>query len=104
MEIRNNAEALKTLLGVRSSEAAKGVRLKDSESSKPQTAFTGDEATLSGIGAAMQSSAGQDGVRLDKVAAIQQALASGSYKVEPSKVADKVVDAMLGANLRGEGE
>ena len=34
--------------------------------------------------------------QLDKVAAVQQALAAGTYSVDAAKVANKVMDAMLG--------
>jgi len=96
MEIRNNFEALKAFLGVSSSESTKSVKAQGPVPSDTQAAFGGDEATLSGIGAAMQSAAGQDGVRPDKVVAVQQALAAGTYRVDASKVANKVIDAMLG--------
>lgn len=39
--------------------------------------------------------AGESSVRLDKVASIREALASGSYSVPASAVASKMVDAML---------
>lgn len=105
MEIRNNAETLKALLGVSSSESAQRVKSEGPQTSDTPAIFTGDEATLSGIGAAMQSASGQDGVRLDKVAAVQQALAAGTYHVPPSKVANKVIDAMLGtANVHPGAE
>lgn len=105
MEIRNNAETLKAFLGVASSESTKGVKGQGPETNDMRAALSGDEATLSGIGAAMQSASGQDGVRLDKVAAVQQALAAGTYKVDASKVADKIMDAMLGtASVHSEAE
>jgi negative regulator of flagellin synthesis FlgM len=40
--------------------------------------------------------AGEDGVRMDKVAGIQAALAAGTYNVPPALVATRMVDAMLG--------
>jgi flagellar biosynthesis anti-sigma factor FlgM len=104
MEIRNNAETLKTLLGVSSSESAKGVKVQGAESNEVRPALAGDEAKLSGIGSAMQSVSEQDGVRFDKVEAIQRALAAGTYNVKASKVADKVIDAMLGAVVPSKGE
>lgn len=96
MEIRNNAETLKAFLGVASSESTKGVKGQGPATNDTRAGLVGDEATLSGIGAAMQSASGQDGVRLDKVAAVQQALAAGTYSVDAAKVANKVMDAMLG--------
>jgi flagellar biosynthesis anti-sigma factor FlgM len=104
MEIRNNADALKALLGVSSSESAKGAKVRGTEASEVRPALAGDEARLSGIGAAMQSASGQDAVRLDKVQAVQQALAAGTYGVHASKVADKVIDAMLGASVQPKEE
>jgi anti-sigma28 factor (negative regulator of flagellin synthesis) len=34
---------------------------------------------------------------MDKVSAIQSALASGTYNVSPSAVASKLIDSMMGA-------
>jgi flagellar biosynthesis anti-sigma factor FlgM len=55
-----------------------------------------DQATLSPA-ASMAAEAAQDsGVRMDKVTAVQQALADGSYSVPSSAVAGKMIDHMLG--------
>lgn len=35
-------------------------------------------------------------VRMDKVAAVQQALANGTYQVGPADVADKIISRMMG--------
>ncbi|MBS1803008.1 MAG: flagellar biosynthesis anti-sigma factor FlgM [Acidobacteria bacterium] len=102
MEIRNNAEALKAFLGVSSSESLKGAAVRRSESEKNSSPLAGDAATLSGVGAAMQSAAEEDGVRLDKVAAVQQALAAGTYNVPSAKVAEKLVETMLTAGVDGK--
>ena len=95
MEIRNNAEALKSFLGVSSSAGAKSPVIKRAEAEELQAIFAGDQATLSQVGTAVSGAAGLDGVRLDKVAAVQQALAAGTYNVSAEKVADKVIDSML---------
>jgi negative regulator of flagellin synthesis FlgM len=61
--------------------------------------LTGDRATLSSAGNEVSLESGSDGVRMDKVAAVQSALAAGTYSVPASAVASKMVDAMLaGAN------
>lgn len=99
MEIRNSADALKAFLGVSSSESLKSAAQRKPEAGKPSPLLTGDAATLSGVGAAMQSAGDDDGVRLDKVAAVQQALAAGTYNVPASKVAEKVVETMLNAGV-----
>jgi anti-sigma28 factor (negative regulator of flagellin synthesis) len=44
----------------------------------------------------MSLSAGDDGVRMDKVSSIQSAIAAGTYNIPASAVATKMVDAMLG--------
>jgi negative regulator of flagellin synthesis FlgM len=102
MEIRNNAEALKSFLGVSSSAAAKSLAIKRAEAEELQAIFAGDQATLSQVGTAVSGAAGLDGVRLDKVAAVQQALAAGTYNVSAAKVADKVIDSMLAPNTGPE--
>jgi negative regulator of flagellin synthesis FlgM len=104
MEIRNNAEALKAFLGVSSSQPAKSPALNGSEAEKLRAAFKGDEAKLSGLGAAMQSAVGHDAVRMDKVAEVQRALAAGTYNVPATEVADKVIQAMLGAGVEAKGK
>jgi len=102
MEIRNNAEALKSFLGVSSSAAAKSLAIKRAEAEELQAIFAGDQATLSQVGTAVSGAAGLDGVRLYKVAAVQQALAAGTYNVSAAKVADKVIDSMLAPNTGPE--
>jgi flagellar biosynthesis anti-sigma factor FlgM len=97
MEIRNNAEALKTFLGV-STLSGNGQTMRRPEIERAQTAFGGDEATLSQVGTEFAGAAGQEGVRMDKVVAVQQALAAGTYSIPASKVADKVIDAMLASS------
>ena len=50
--------------------------------------------TLSSAGSEVSQTASDASVRMDKVAEIQAALASGSYNVSASAVASKVVDSM----------
>jgi len=95
MEIRNNAEALKAFLGVSSSVSAKSLTTQGSQAEGLTTAFTGDVATLSEVGTAVQGALVHEGVRLDKVVAVQNALAGGTYRVPATDVADKLIDAML---------
>lgn len=53
-----------------------------------------DSATVS-AGAALASHLAQaSDVRAEKVASVQQALASGSYRVDAGKVADKIIASM----------
>jgi negative regulator of flagellin synthesis FlgM len=61
------------------------------------SALSSDQATFSGAGSEVSQTADDDDteVRMDKVAAIQAALAAGTYNVSASDVASKVVDSML---------
>ncbi len=94
MDIRNSLEGLRSLLGVNAStQPATGPR---SSAAHAQSALGSDRATLSSAGNEVQLTAGEDGVRMDKVAGIQAALAAGSYSVPTIAVASKMVDAMLG--------
>ncbi|MDE3186065.1 MAG: flagellar biosynthesis anti-sigma factor FlgM [Acidobacteriota bacterium] len=95
MDIRNGVEGLKTLLGVTSTAPAQEQKAKSGPAagSKP---LGGDHATLSSAGAEVSQTVAESGVRADKVAAVQAALAAGTYSVPASDVAGKVVDSMLG--------
>ena len=99
MEIRNNADALKTLLGVPSSPPASTYLAKNGDTGAAHPALGGDQATVSQAGAEVSQAAVQDGVRSERVAAIQQALSAGTYSVPSSQVAEKVIDAMLARGL-----
>jgi anti-sigma28 factor (negative regulator of flagellin synthesis) len=41
---------------------------------------------------------------MDKVAEVQRALAAGTYNVPATEVADKVIQAMLGAGVEAKGK
>jgi flagellar biosynthesis anti-sigma factor FlgM len=93
MDIRNSLDGLRSLLGVNPTPA---------QSSPPKGsaaatggAFDTDRATLSNAANEVSQSMSDEGVRPEKVAAIQSALAAGTYDVPASAVASKLVDAML---------
>jgi flagellar biosynthesis anti-sigma factor FlgM len=96
MEIRNDMDGLKSLLGISQAapnqvQAGKGAGVRDAGP------LSADTATLSSAGSVVAQDAADGGVRMDKVAAVQAALAAGTYSVPSSAVASRVVDAMLGA-------
>lgn len=99
MEIRNNAEALKAFLGVSSAASAQAQQVRNGENNNAHTGFACDQATLSQAGTEVSQSAALEGVRADRVAAIQQTLAAGTYNVPASAVADKVIESMLAGGL-----
>ena len=94
MDIRNSLDGLRSLLGVNPTPLpAAGPK---SNATTGGTAMGSDRATLSNAGSDLLQTAGEDGVRMDKVTRVQAALAAGTYDVPPSAVASKLVDAMLG--------
>ncbi len=97
MDIRNSLDGLKSLLGVASPAPAAPQPAK-SGGATGVNIFGSDQATFSSAANEVALTANGDGVRLDKVASIQAALAAGTYHVPASAVASKVVDAMLGAD------
>jgi flagellar biosynthesis anti-sigma factor FlgM len=96
MEIRNDAEALKAFLGMTSAPAAAARPVRPGQAAGTQHAVLGgDHATFSQAATEVSEAAGQSEVRPEKVVAIQQALAAGTYSVSSDAVAGKVMDAML---------
>jgi negative regulator of flagellin synthesis FlgM len=98
MEIRNDAEALKAFLGVSSPSSARVQQSQTGHGAAPQASLAGDQATVSQIGIEVSQAVHSD-VRSEKVAAVQQALAAGTYKIGADAVADKVIDAMLDGRI-----
>lgn len=56
----------------------------------------GDLTELSSTGGLVAQALGGSDVRTDKVAALQQSIATGSYSVPSSDVADKIIQSLLG--------
>ena len=91
MNVQNNLQGLHQLLaGQEVSGAAAGKRTGAS------AGVGTDETTLSAAGSAAAQTAPDSDVRMEKVAAVQKALAAGTYNVPSSDVADKMIDTMLG--------
>lgn len=104
MEIRNNAEALKAFLGVSSPATAETQASRSAEAKVhgAPDAFAGDRANLSQVGTEVSQQVSADFGRMEKVKAIQQAVAAGSYSVPTGKVADRVIDTMLPGGIASE--
>jgi negative regulator of flagellin synthesis FlgM len=94
MDIRSSLDGLKTLLGV-SPATTTAAQKPRSGQVQETSSLTSDRATLSNAGSEVSQTAFDGGVRTDKVAQIQSALAAGTYNVPSSAVASKMVDAML---------
>jgi len=93
MDIRNSLDGLKSLLGV--STPAPAAPQTRSNSAAGSGALGSDQATFSSAGSEVSLTSAEPGVRTDKVASVQAALAAGTYSVPASAVASKVVDSMM---------
>jgi negative regulator of flagellin synthesis FlgM len=100
MDVHNNLDGLRSLLGVQTPSSAPASTRSGAQTGTADTReLSGDQATLSSAGSEVSLESASDGVRMGKVAAVQAALAAGTYSVPASAVASKMVDAMLaGAN------
>ena len=96
MDIRSSLDGLKSLLGTAPATPAASQPTRSAGTSGRST-LGGDQATFSSAGNEVSLTVADSGVRTDKVASIQAALASGTYNVPASAVASRLVDAMLGA-------
>jgi flagellar biosynthesis anti-sigma factor FlgM len=95
MDIRSSLDGLRSLLGVNTPTAA--ASQSKIVVSTGGNSLDSDQATVSSAASEVSQAANGDGVRADKVAAIQSALAQGTYNVPASAVASKLVESMLGA-------
>ncbi|HEY1647792.1 MAG TPA: flagellar biosynthesis anti-sigma factor FlgM [Terracidiphilus sp.] len=95
MDISSSLDGLRSLLGI--NPAAPAVPQGRGIAAPTQNGLDSDLATLSSAGSQVSQTAASDGARMDKVAAIQAALAAGTYSVPASAVASKLVDTMLAA-------
>jgi negative regulator of flagellin synthesis FlgM len=96
MDIRNSLDGLKSLLGV--TQPGSAPAQTKNTSAATTNALNSDRATVSSAGSEVANALTDSGVRTDKVAAVQAALAAGTYDVPASAVASRLVDAMLGAD------
>ena len=64
-------------------------------SASTQASVREDQASLSSTSGIMAQALEGSDVRSGKVAALQQAIASGSYNVPSSDVAEKMIDSLL---------
>lgn len=94
MDIRSGFDGLRSLLGV--SQAAQPAQSSRSGAAQEHNPLSADSATLSSAANQVAQCAGDGDVRMDKVASVQDALAAGTYHVQASAVASRLVDAMLG--------
>jgi flagellar biosynthesis anti-sigma factor FlgM len=95
VEIRNNLNSLNPIANLTSVGSQAGNSTQTDAAASPVAAGS-DRATVSAVGNGIAQSSLDPDVRWEKVAAISQALADGTYNVPASAVASKMVDSMLG--------
>lgn len=94
MNVTNDLQGLQQIFsGQEVAPARNSGTLDAAAAGQPQSAA--DVATLTPAGSLAAQSAPDSDVRMDKVAAVQQALAAGTYSVPASAVADKMIGQML---------
>ncbi|GGA56154.1 hypothetical protein GCM10011507_04310 [Edaphobacter acidisoli] len=97
MSVTNGIGNLQQTTGTSATEAAahvSGSAVKAKGTAETRSEQT-DHAELSTAGSLISKALGGSDVRMGKVQALQQAIASGSYQVSSSDVADKLVDSMM---------
>ena len=65
------------------------------QSTGAKTRQLSDQANLSSESGLVALAAASPDVRLDKVAALQQSISNGTYRIPSSAVANKIVDSLL---------
>jgi flagellar biosynthesis anti-sigma factor FlgM len=95
MSIRSGLDGLMTILGVTPAGPASPERTKGGQAAE-RSSLTNDSASVSSAASQVALTAAEGSVRAEKVAAVQAALAAGTYEVPASAVASKVIDTMLG--------
>ncbi len=98
MDIRNSLDSLRSLFGVNSTTEP-AAQSKGNAATAPASSFASDQATLSSAASEVSQAASGEGVRADKVASVQAALAAGTYNIPASAVASKLVDSMLAGGM-----
>jgi flagellar biosynthesis anti-sigma factor FlgM len=91
MDVRD-VSSLIPPIGNLNTEAAGGVRrATPSSAENANVAPAVDRSDLSSIARTLASAAGQPDVRLDRVAALQQQIASGAYAIKSQDVAEALL-------------
>jgi negative regulator of flagellin synthesis FlgM len=93
MDIRNSLDGLGSLLGL--NPTAPSTSQSKGSTSAARSGFDSDQATFSSAANEVSQTASGESIRADKVAAVQAALADGTYSVPASAVASRVIDSML---------
>lgn len=94
MDIRNSYDNLKQIIGTQNTAGTANSGRSGAKQSSSN--LDGDQAQVSSAANMITLAASSSDVRMDKVQSIKSALDAGTYNVDPSAVASKVIDHMLG--------
>ncbi|HWB32391.1 MAG TPA: flagellar biosynthesis anti-sigma factor FlgM [Acidobacteriaceae bacterium] len=81
--------------GTAQTERTASISIDVSSPSSASGSLPLDQAKWSTVGSALAQALSQSDVRADKVAALQQAIAGGTYSISSSDVADKIINSLL---------
>ncbi len=95
MNVNDGLHNLPGIQGVSETSSVSGIQQKRAAISGSANSIQ-DRTEVSTAASLAHQAMSMPDVRMDKVAAIQQAIASGTYQVSPADVADKIVRQMLG--------
>jgi negative regulator of flagellin synthesis FlgM len=103
MNVNDSLQGIPEPQGVSEASPVSAIQRQQQTSNFAATASGGQDSTEVSTAASLahQAMAVPD-VRMDKVAAVQQALANGTYQVSAGDVADKLLQQMTGTQMTGK--
>ena len=96
MNVNDGLHGLPEALGVSQASPVSAVQAQQQTASSATANSIQDRTEVSTAASLAHQAMSVPDVRMEKVAAIQQALANGTYQVSPADVADKLVRQMMG--------
>jgi negative regulator of flagellin synthesis FlgM len=96
MNVNDGLHGLPEALGVSQASPVSAVQPQQQTASSATASNIQDRTEVSTAASLAHQAMSVPDVRMEKVAAIQQALANGTYQVSPTDVADKLVRQMMG--------
>ena len=96
MNVNDGLHGLPEALSVSQTSPVSSVQSQLQAASTATAAGAQDRTEVSTAASLAHQAMSVSDVRMDKVAAVQQAIANGSYHVSPADVADKLVRQMIG--------
>jgi len=95
MDIRIDLTNSPQINSVASTSVSDSAEAQPSAGSLGSNQLSADTATVSQISDLVAQAMNQPEVRTDKVEAIKAQIAAGTYEIDPSKIADAIIDSAL---------